>query len=122
MGEHEHEQRDYLLGNKIYDILSYIALIILPALATFYLTLAGLWNFPEPEKVAATIVAVDTLLGAMLKISKKSYDNSEERFDGDLKIGQNENGIPAFTFDFKEHLPVLAERKSELTFKVKQVE
>ena len=33
------------MSNKVYDVLKYIAQIILPALATFYVTIAGFWNF-----------------------------------------------------------------------------
>lgn len=32
------------LSNKLYDILKYIAQIVLPALATLYVTIAGIWN------------------------------------------------------------------------------
>ena len=32
------------MKNKTYDILKYIAQIVLPALATLYLALAGIWD------------------------------------------------------------------------------
>lgn len=64
------------LPDKIYDILKYTAQIILPALATFYLALAGIWNLPFGEQVSGTIMAIDTFLGVLLGISSASYNKN----------------------------------------------
>lgn len=61
------------MSNKVYDILKDIALYVLPALATLILTLGGIWGFPYAEAIAGTITAIDTFLGAILKISSNSY-------------------------------------------------
>lgn len=63
------------MTNKTYDILKYVAQIVLPALATLYLALAGFWGLPYPEAIAGTIVAIDTFLGALLKVSADRYTN-----------------------------------------------
>jgi hypothetical protein len=39
------------LSNKIYDILKYVALIVLPAVGTLYFALAGIWGFPYGEEI-----------------------------------------------------------------------
>lgn len=65
------------MSNKLYDILKYIAIIVLPALGTFYFALAGIWNFPYGEQVVGTITALDAFLGALLKISTDAYNRSE---------------------------------------------
>lgn len=65
------------MSNKVYDILKFIAQIVLPALATFYVTIAGLWGLPYPEEIAGTIMAIDTLLGAVLMISSANYYKKE---------------------------------------------
>ena len=65
------------MKNKTYDILKWIAQIVLPAIATFYVTLASLWNLPFPEQISGTIMAVDTLLGAILMISSANYKEKE---------------------------------------------
>lgn len=65
-----------IMNNKVYDILKFIAQIVLPAIATFYLTLAGIWNLPFGEQVSATVMAIDTLLGAVLMISSNTYSKS----------------------------------------------
>lgn len=66
------------MSNKIYDILKYIAQIILPALATLYLTLANIWNLPFGEAISGTIMAIDTFLGVALKISNYNYNKKKE--------------------------------------------
>ena len=65
------------MSNKTYDILKWIAQIVLPAIATFYVTLASLWNLPYPEQISGTIMSVDTLLGALLMISSANYKEKE---------------------------------------------
>lgn len=66
------------MKNKTYDILKWIAQIVLPAVATFYVTVASLWNLPFPEEISGTIMAVDTLLGAILMISSANYKKESE--------------------------------------------
>lgn len=62
------------MKNKTYDILKFIAQIVLPAVATFYVTIAGLWGLPFSKEISGTIMAVDTLLGAILMISSNTYN------------------------------------------------
>ena len=61
------------MSNKTYDVLKDIALYVLPALATLIITLGGIWGFQHAEAIAGTITAIDTFLGAILKISSNSY-------------------------------------------------
>lgn len=62
-----------IMNNKVYDVLKFIAQIVLPAIATFYITIAGIWGLPYGEEVSGTVMAVDTLLGALLMLSSNSY-------------------------------------------------
>ncbi len=62
------------LTNKAYDVLKWIALIAMPALATLYIALAGIWGFPFAEEVVGTITAIDVFLGALLGISTHKYN------------------------------------------------
>ena len=61
------------MSNKCYDVLKYIALVVLPALGTLYFALAGIWDFPYGEQIVGTVTAVDTFLGVILKLSSDSY-------------------------------------------------
>ena len=67
-----------IMSNKFYDTLRIIAEIILPAIGTLYAALAKIWGvFPYPAEVVATIVAVDTFLGAIVQIAKWKYNQQE---------------------------------------------
>lgn len=61
------------LPDKVYDVLKWIALICIPALATAYVGLAAVWGWPYADEVAKTSTVVCTLLGALLGISTASY-------------------------------------------------
>ena len=62
-----------ILSNRTYDILKWIAQIVLPALGTFYFALSSIWGLPYGEQIVGTITAVDALLGALLGISTAQY-------------------------------------------------
>ena len=64
------------MTNKTYDILKYIAQVILPALGTLYFALAQIWGFPYGEEIVGTVTAVDAFLGVALKISSDNYYSS----------------------------------------------
>ena len=65
------------LNNKLYDILKWIALIGVPAAATFYAALAGVWGWPRADEVARTANAACALLGALLGVSTAEYYKGE---------------------------------------------
>ena len=68
-----------ILSNKQYDILKWVALVLLPACGTLYFALAGIWGFPYGEQIVGTITAVDTFLGVLLGISNKQYKDGETK-------------------------------------------
>ena len=66
------------MSNNVYDILKKVALIILPALATLWLTVGKIWGLPYTTEIGATITAVAVFLGACLEVSSKNYWLEEE--------------------------------------------
>jgi len=66
------------MSNKIYDTLKYITQIVIPAVATLYFALAGIWGFPYGEQIVGTLTAIDTFLGVCLGISTAKYNKSTE--------------------------------------------
>lgn len=65
------------MSNKMYDVLKMIAQVVLPASATLYFALAGIWGFPYGEEIVGTITAVDTFLGVVLGISSAQYNKKK---------------------------------------------
>lgn len=61
------------MSNKAYDVLKWIAMVVLPAIGTLYFALAGIWDFPYADQVVGTITAVVTFLGIVLGISSAQY-------------------------------------------------
>jgi hypothetical protein len=61
------------LSNNTYDILKYIAQIVLPALGTLYFALSQIWGLPYGEQIVGTITAIDAFMGALLGISSANY-------------------------------------------------
>ena len=66
------------MSNKVYDVLKAIAQLWLPATATLYFALAGIWGLPYAEEIVGTITAVDTFLGVVLGISSAQYKKKAE--------------------------------------------
>lgn len=62
------------LSNKAYDVMKFIAQILLPALGTLYWALAEIWGFPFASEIVGTITAVDAFLGVVLGISTVNYN------------------------------------------------
>lgn len=66
------------MSNKMYDVLKYIAQIVLPAMGTLYAALAAVWGIPYGQEIIGTISAVDTFLGSLLMISNNNYKKEKE--------------------------------------------
>lgn len=65
------------LPNKVYDVLKWICLVVLPATATLYFALSGIWGLPYGEQIVGTIVAIQTFIGALLGISTIKYNKDK---------------------------------------------
>jgi uncharacterized membrane protein YuzA (DUF378 family) len=66
-----------ILNDKTYNILKWVALVLLPALGALYFGLAGIWGFPYGEQIVGTITVIDTFLGVILGISTVQYNKKE---------------------------------------------
>ena len=61
------------MSNKAYDVLYWIAQIVLPALGTLYFALATIWQLPYGQQVVGTIALIDAFLGIFLGINTAQY-------------------------------------------------
>ena len=64
------------LPDRVYDVLKWIVMIVIPALTTAYVGLAAIWGFPYAEEIAKTSAVICTLLGALLGISTAQYNKA----------------------------------------------
>ena len=66
-----------IFPDKVYQVLKWVCLICLPAIATLWFTLGKIWGFPYLAEVEGTIVAIDTFLGALIGVSTIAYNNKQ---------------------------------------------
>lgn len=66
------------MKNETYDILKWVAMLLLPALATLISTLGTIWGLPWAPQVSDTIVAVNAALAMILGISTINYQKEAE--------------------------------------------
>lgn len=68
---------NFRLNNNIYDILQSVSRWLY-AVGIFYLALGRIWGAPCAEQVNETIVALGTLLAAILEKSTVNYLKNKE--------------------------------------------
>lgn len=101
------------LNNKAYDVLKWIAMYLLPGLATLWLTLGKVWSLPYTTEIGATISAVDVFLAFILGLSKKSYQG-----DGTMVVNTTDPEKDVYRLEFDGNVAELADKKT-VTFVVK---
>ena len=87
------------LSNRTYDILKWVALVVIPASATLVLTIGKIWGLPYYDNIGATISAVGLFLAAIIGVSTQTYradkvqDNVDLSDESILEVGENEEEI-----------------------------
>lgn len=64
----------FQFSESAYKVCKFIAVIFLPALATFYAGMAALWGWANTTAVVGTITLSDTFLGTLLTISTLNFN------------------------------------------------
>lgn len=82
------------MNDKTYDILKRVALIVVPALATFVNAVGIVWGIPYTNEVTATITAFGVFLGAAIGISSKNYEPDTH---GNLVVTKHNDVYADFT-------------------------
>lgn len=112
------ESKPTMLSNDVYDKVKFLAVVVLPAFGTLYFALAQTWGLPNAEEVVGTIVAIDAFLGMVLQISNAKYNNSDQRFDGSIRVSPSADGE---TSNLNVSLdPTSVATKKEITVKIKR--
>lgn len=83
------------MKNKFYDVVKYTTTVAIPAVSAAYVSLDLALNdaLPYENEVAKVAVVVTTLLGALVLQQAHSYNNSEERFDGELEVNAHDPSL-----------------------------
>lgn len=74
------------LSDAVYDVLKWVALICLPAIATCYGAISTIWGLPYGTEICATISAVATMIGTLIGISHLNI-KKEENKDEQQQVG-----------------------------------
>lgn len=65
------------MTNKIYDILKWISVIVIPAIVVLINTLGQVWNWEYTKEISMTISAIGVFIGALIQISSAKYKKSQ---------------------------------------------
>ena len=65
----EEQKNTYLLPDKVYDVLKWVGLLLLPTLAWVYNALAGSWDLPYAEQVPFTLNIIGTMIAVLIGAS-----------------------------------------------------
>ena len=78
------------LKNGTYDVLKWVATIVMPSLSVLYGTLGKIWGLPFTEQIPLTITAIQVFMTALLGISSTNYykDQVEE-----VVVDENESDL-----------------------------
>lgn len=69
-----------MIPDKVYDVLKWVAIVALPALATFVAIISKIWGWADlGVMISQTITAVAVLLGALLGISAVQYKKGADK-------------------------------------------
>lgn len=64
-----HDVPDWLIPSRVYDILKWLGLIVLPALALFVNTVGPAWGWTHVDAIVITLNALGILAGALIGVS-----------------------------------------------------
>lgn len=106
-----------MLSNRVYDYLRLFVELWIPAFATLYFSLATIWNLPNAENVVATSAALATFFGVTLRLSSRSYQKSDAKYDGVINVSSPTPDTTLYSLDLNSN-PDSITNKKEMVFKV----
>lgn len=72
-------EMDYLMPGKVYDVLKWVGLILMPALAALIGAVGPAWGMPKVDAVVLTINALGTFIGVCIGASHVSAMGKADR-------------------------------------------
>ncbi len=71
------------LPDSVYNLLKWLALLAIPALATFYGVIGKVWDLPYTAEIVTTLTAIGTLIGTLIGVSQ--YNINKEKKEENVK-------------------------------------
>ena len=65
------------IPDKLYDILKWIAVIVIPALVVLIKTVFPVWHIPYADAISTTVAAVGLFIGAIIGVSTVGYNKQD---------------------------------------------
>lgn len=62
-----------IFPDKLFNVLKWCAMVLLPALAVFIRAFFPIWNIPYATEISDSIVVINALLGSLLGVSTIGY-------------------------------------------------
>ena len=69
------EEKKFVLSNRTYDILKWVALVGTNAFSALVISLGEIWGWSYAVPIAGTISAVGSCIGACLQLSSANYNS-----------------------------------------------
>lgn len=74
-----------LLSDKVYEVLKWLAILALPAVADFIKFLFPTWNIPYGDPIAESIRQIAFLIGILIGVSTIQYNKQLNADITDIK-------------------------------------
>lgn len=65
------------MTDKKYNILKWLATVIIPAFITMLIAIFTAWDIPHIEPITATLTAINVFIGAVVQKSSKAYQQAQ---------------------------------------------
>lgn len=106
-----------ILPDKLYNTMKWVTQILLPASASLYFGLAGIWDLPSAENVVGSAALLTTFLGVILGLSSRAYNKSDANTDGKMVVSTNTEGGKVFSLELDGD-PHDLENQQKVVFRV----
>ena len=73
----------FVIPDKVYNVLKWIVMLVLPAISTAYFGLSKLWGWGHVEQIVGTIGIAETFFGTVLCISTIGYNKVTKNDSGE---------------------------------------
>lgn len=71
--------KEYIIPDKLYEVLKWLGLIALPAVAAFVGAVGPAWGWPNVDAIVLTLNATGVLIGALIGVSAATSKQVQER-------------------------------------------